>query len=573
MANDASNNTVDLELGKVKDVRVHPLKVLLRFRFQDMSISVRVFAALAFSLLMFAAATAVIYFVSYMQKAEIEENGFTKFYTVCETSSSAIIAAMQTGAFFHKIQAEGWSVDSRDLAELNQSIASLESWHQNFVEAFDSIPDTPLKTTIEAYNTDDFSRLVSRYKWCAEALAVGNFASCELVLDDTNAMVALRSMQMLLDSTAKSIFEKGLDTESILASAGKGMVIALVVFAVLISLMWRSVQTSLNTNTLKVLRTLREIAKGDLSLKVNLKNKDEIGTIASLIDSFVDGAKTTLSIIAEDIGSMHKMVESNHKAVSDVSSTLTEQTSKAQDVFAATTQMEASVEKVADFAKATLEEVKGAEEASNSCRMTMQDNITTTHRLSDRLRDSSEAIAAINSMGDEIEKIVKTIADIADQTNLLALNATIEAARAGKYGRGFAVVAEETRELASKTAESTREVSKTIEQLKAAVVNSVEVMSSCEAEMDNSLAQSSRANSSIEEIMGIIATISDMSEQIVQSCNQQAVNARDINQSIENISNLAENSTQNMQFIHGTTGDLDSLASRQAEVIRQFKLN
>ena len=266
------------------------------------------------------------------------------------------------------------------------------------------------------------------------------------------------------------------------------------------------------------------------------------------------------------------MVATNREIVETANGTVTEQQSRAQDVSAATSEMETAVEKVAEFAKSTLDEVKNCEQASETCRMTMSDNITTTHKLSDRLRASSEAIQAINGMGDEISKIVKTIADIADQTNLLALNATIEAARAGKYGRGFAIVAEETRELANKTAASTKEVTRTIGELKEAVSNSVEVMARCEGEMNNSLAQSSRANSSIEEIMGFIATISDMSEQIVASCNQQAASAGEINQSIENIRQLTQNSAERMQDIHSSMGKLDALADRQAGIVTQFKV-
>ena len=73
--------------------------------------------------------------------------------------------------------------------------------------------------------------------------------------------------------------------------------------------------------------------------------------------------------------------------------------------------------------------------------------------------------------------------------------------------------------------------------------------------------------------MGIIATISDMSEQIVASCNQQAASAGEINQSIENITHLAQNSYDKMQEIHSSMGDLDLLASRQSSVIQQFKFD
>ena len=176
-------------------------------------------------------------------------------------------------------------------------------------------------------------------------------------------------------------------------------------------------------------------------------------------------------------------------------------------------------------------------------------------------------------MSNQIEAIVQTIADIADQTNLLSLNATIESARAGESGRGFAIVADEIRELAIRTAKSTKEVSNTINLLEKAVTNSVAVMASCESEMSNSLQQSSRANSSIEEIMGIIATISDMSEQIVMSCQQQSNSASEINSSIAHISKLAEDSYEQMHELQTNMHVLNDLATNQSAVIGKFRLN
>ena len=235
--------------------------------------------------------------------------------------------------------------------------------------------------------------------------------------------------------------------------------------------------------------------------------------------------------------------------------------------------MSSSIEKVTEFARSTLEEVKSAEEASDFCRQTMQDNITTTHTLSDRLHNTSLAVTRINAMGDQIKEIVDTIAAIADQTNLLALNATIEAARSGSYGKGFAVVADEIRDLAFKTAKSTKEVATTIQELSSAVDNTVKVMASCESEMTNSIQQSSRSNSSIEEIMGIIATISDMSEQIVDSCQTQSEQTAEVSRSITNINGITEENYSHIMKVQERIHELRELATAQEKTLSRFRLH
>ncbi len=331
---------------------------------------------------------------------------------------------------------------------------------------------------------------------------------------------------------------------------------------------------SINSEVKHVWKSLQKLSNGDFRRHENATHrKNEIGSIDALVDVVAQSMEQTIEKLNSDFKKMVSMVYSNSNMLDSTADAIATQRTKAQSVAMATSNMEQSIEKVTEFAKSTLSEVQTAEKASDTCRCTMQDNITTTHSLSDKLRDTSVAISKINEMGEQINSIVKTIAAIADQTNLLALNATIEAARSGEHGKGFAVVASEVRDLATKTAVSTKEVSDTITRLADAVQMCVKVVASCEEEMDNSVHQSSKANSAIEEIMGIIATITDMSEQIVQSCQQQTDIATDVNHSITNINTITEECfdyiTDSKQQVH----EIRVLAQNQVENLSTFKTN
>lgn len=347
-------------------------------------------------------------------------------------------------------------------------------------------------------------------------------------------------------------------------------IIAIVIACVLSILLAKSI----NSEVKHVWKSMQKLSCGDYRrFEKASHRKNEIGSIDSLLDEVGSSIEQTISKLNIDFQKMVQMVNLNSTMLDSTADAMSTQRSKAHSVAIATANMEQSIEKVTEFAKSTLSEVQTAETASDTCRCTMQDNITTTHSLSDKLKETSIAISKINEMGEQINSIVKTIANIADQTNLLALNATIEAARSGEHGKGFAVVASEVRDLATKTAASTKEVSDTITRLSDAVQMCVKVVASCEEEMNNSVHQSSKANSAIEEIMGIIATITDMSEQIVQSCQDQTGIAADVNHSITNINNITEECfdhiTNSKQQVH----EIRVLAQNQVENLSTYKIN
>ncbi len=329
---------------------------------------------------------------------------------------------------------------------------------------------------------------------------------------------------------------------------------------------------TVNAEVRHVWKSLTKLAKGDLRRKnYTDRPKNEFGAIDNLVDTVALSMQKTIGKLNNDFSKMVDMVNYNSNMLDSTADAMATQNQKANSVAQATSEMEQNIEKVTEFAKSTLTEVQTAEEASNTCRCTMQDNITTTHSLSDRLRDTSVAIAKINEMGEQINSIVKTIAAIADQTNLLSLNATIEAARTGEHGKGFAVVADEIRTLATKTAVSTKEGADTISNLTTAVKKCVDVVASCETEMNNSVHQSSRANSAIEEIMGFIATITDMSEQIVSSCQEQSHIASDVNQAIANINHINSKCFDHINSTKLTVHEIRQLAQNQVENLSEFK--
>ena len=127
--------------------------------------------------------------------------------------------------------------------------------------------------------------------------------------------------------------------------------------------------------------------------------------------------------------------------------------------------------------------------------------------------------------------------------------------------------------LAKRTAESTKQVKATIERLATAVDKTVHVMSLCEEEMSNSVDQSSRANSSIEEIMGTFATISDINEQIADFCVSQSEHTHGIVSTADRIGVLSDSGCVSLEDIEHTLDKVKDILDSQQYLIQMLCFN
>lgn len=166
--------------------------------------------------------------------------------------------------------------------------------------------------------------------------------------------------------------------------------------------------------------------------------------VQQLISGFRGEAEGLLAEVASNMGGMQNtatqlssIAERTSDRADNASNASSEASNNVQTVAAASEELGASIQEIAQQVNRTMEIV---EKATNSAQSTNQQ------------------VASLAEAAQRIGDVVNLISDIAEQTNLLALNATIEAARAGEAGRGFAVVASEVKQLAEQTAKATDEI-------------------------------------------------------------------------------------------------------------------
>ncbi len=291
---------------------------------------------------------------------------------------------------------------------------------------------------------------------------------------------------------------------------------------------------------------LAKMAEGDFTVD-SICEEEYTGGFHPLLVSF-RGIAEKLNDTMQQISQSSTQVASGSEQVSNGAQALsqgaTEQASSVQELAATINEISSRVNQNADSAQQA-----NAKAGNVSAEMNVSN---------DKMQQMIKAMGDISNCSNEIGKIIKTIEDIAFQTNILALNAAVEAARAGTAGKGFAVVADEVRNLASKSAEASKNTSDLIENTLKAVERGTQIAD----ETAHTLFQ---AVSDVNEMTGIIGQISEASSAQADSISQ-------ITMGIDQISSVVQTNSATAQESAAASEELSSQSQLMKSLVGRFKL-
>ena len=317
-----------------------------------------------------------------------------------------------------------------------------------------------------------------------------------------------------------------------------------------------SIYVYISSNTNRIMRYSKLLEQGVFKLDIDPRkiSRDEIGDIYC---SFMSIATTLNRILARTIA-VSKQLEKESQELNQASIAINNGAASAENraltVAAAADEL---VSTTSDIAKNCLTAQESSESTRQETFQGMDKVRATVARIKEQslyTREDAEKVIKLAEQSQAIGSIVATIDDIAAQTNLLALNAAIEAARAGEAGRGFAVVADEVRALASRTSQSTKEISAMVATVKADSEAATESMHNSVAQMEEMAEHASELETTLNSIVQSVSNVNGQIVQIADAANQQTTATAEISTNMQGITEMAQQSVD----VSGNAADVSS---------------
>jgi len=384
-----------------------------------------------------------------------------------------------------------------------------------------------------------------------------------------SAIQKLNDLLKLADNKAKNAKDDVADS----VTTGETVTIVIGLISVLISAVIAYGTVNAIIKPLhKVNEMLNVVSTGDLTRKLDDSAQDEFGDLAKNCNNLIDSLKTLITGISSRAAQLAAAAEQTSAVTAQTTMSIQEQKSQVAQVAAATTEMHSTSQLVTKSAEDTLNQIKHADNEAEKVKVISEENKRTILVLAKDVEEAAEVINKLHQDSASIGGILDVIRGVADQTNLLALNAAIEAARAGEQGRGFAVVADEVRTLASRTQKSTQEINSMIEVLQAGAEKAVTVMNQGKEQTSLCVTQTENATIALESITDAVHKAYDVSSQIEQSAREQNVVSQEISEKLENIVNIAEETTVGANQTSESSHEVAKLAEELQSSVQQFRV-
>lgn len=374
-----------------------------------------------------------------------------------------------------------------------------------------------------------------------------------------------------------------------------GIILAILIGIILSFQLIRSISKPL----LELKEKAITVSKGDLTERIEVKSKDEIGQLGIAFNDMQESLKSLVQEVEQNAEQVAASAE-ELTASAEQTSAATEQVATAiQDVASSSEKQTHGIDKNVESLEEVSEGVNRIAENSMKVtelahRTTMQaeeggkavtNTVSQMNSINNSVTESNVMIKSLYERSKEVSSILDVITGIADQTNLLALNAAIEAARAGENGKGFAVVADEVRKLAEQSQHSAKEIFEIVQGIQKDTENTVQIMGRVTDDVQNGVKVSQEAIEKFGQILQSTKEITPQMEEVSATAQQMSASLQEVastgNELViiakgnaatsEEVAASTEEQLASMEEISSSAQSLASMAETLKVLISKFR--
>lgn len=346
--------------------------------------------------------------------------------------------------------------------------------------------------------------------------------------------------------------------------------------------------------------TIKRITDGDFTVEVKVKGNDEIATMSSSMQQFIETMRNTIHEVGKMSEGLNHQAVTSSRIASELYDSSQTQSNSMTELNQTVDELARAVSEVAENATELSEVVTKTNQDGQEASIKMKNTVAISEKgkadmgqvsiameiLNDTIEQLITSVEEVDKSSEKINSIMLLIGEIADQTNLLSLNAAIEAARAGESGKGFAVVATEIRKLAETSQESvnnireltgniTSLVKNTIHKSQESAVNikdSIDLIGTAGNTFGDIYNTVNEANKIVQKMMEKVTKVDEVATSVATITEEQSAAAEEILATSENLANHANKVTENSRTVEEDAEKLSETAENLNRQMKVFKI-